>query len=285
MPSLKAYQLLINASKQSEERELGASPEEVKRRVDEIKYLISQKTIPRLSLRKEILELEQELKGIITVDQELKQKKERGTLKIASLKSQMDQLKKQLEAAKNKDLNKKVEKLSYLIGESLAYHETKQDISLNQSPEEAMPEDKAKVLNELQQRLSSLKLSISLSSYDNEKKADKVKEKVTILEGKIQALQNKMGIPSESRQSKHTLLFNLKPDDKILRFEKELPLPPPPRRPQLFAKKKEAPVVKEKSSPPKQEPTSKRSSTIKETIDQSDKISKEIKDLLQEYSA
>jgi len=230
MPSLKAYQLLINASKQSEEKEIGASPEDLKRRLNEIKYLISQKTIPRLSLRKEVLELEQGLKGMISVDQELKQKKSRGTLKIASLKSQMDQLKKQLEAAKNKDLNKKVEKLSHLIGESLAYHETNQDISLNQIKEEAAPEDKTKLLNELQQRLSSLKLNLSLDDYDNEKKAEKVKERVTILEGKIQALQNKMGIIPESRQSKHTLLFHLKPDDKILKFEKELPLPPPPRK-------------------------------------------------------
>ena len=220
----------MNASRQMEEREAGASSDDVRRRINELKYLTSQKTIPRLSLRKEILELEQELKGIFSAEEQLMTKKNRSTLKIAALKSQIDQLKKQLDATKNKDLNQKVEKLSHLIGESLAHHETKQDVALSQTTEKELPEDKIRIINGLENRLASLKTQLLMSDYSGDKKAEKIKQQIALLEGKINSLKDKLGMTAVERQSRHTLLFNLKSDDKALKFESELPLPPPPRK-------------------------------------------------------
>ena len=69
MNVLKARQLLVKAAQMSlKEREI-FSKERLVQRLQEIKYLGSQKKVPKITLRKEIIHLEEDLSGLFSFDE------------------------------------------------------------------------------------------------------------------------------------------------------------------------------------------------------------------------
>ena len=131
MGYLKAKQLLVTLAKVQQKEKQNFNRLEIVKKINEIKYLSSQKQVPRLTLRKEIIHLENTIEGILELEQELMKKKKHESKRVVTLKKQITNLKKKLSACQDKDLKKKVTKLSHLLGDFLAKHGTKDDVELS----------------------------------------------------------------------------------------------------------------------------------------------------------
>src|SRR3989344_8505148 len=131
MVSLQFYDLMMKVASASERRKELFSREEISKKINEIKYLSAQKKIPRLTLRKEIIHLEHKLRGLDQIEQEFKRKEKRESVKVIALKKQISALKQKLAATEDKDIGRKVQKLSFLLGECLAKKEVQMDVNLS----------------------------------------------------------------------------------------------------------------------------------------------------------
>jgi len=120
MVSINAYILLQKAATISLQKWDAVSKQEIQRKINEIKYLSSQKKVPRLSLRKEVIHLEHKLERIFEMEESFSSKKREESLKVTSLKRQIAAMQKRLAACGEKDIQKKVDRLTHLLGDYLA---------------------------------------------------------------------------------------------------------------------------------------------------------------------
>ncbi len=228
------------------------SREEIVKNVNEIKYLSSHKKIPKLTLRKEIIHLEQKLEKGFDLEKELKRVKKVDSAKVTMLKKEIAFLRQRLMMVEDKDLQKKVAKMSYLLGEMLAKKGTEEDISFTEKvlhEHKLVEKVKMMKLNEPKQRLGLLehKLSLLKKLLDGRKNEgadaqviNKIEVQIQFVENKIKELKGeKMVVKEEfvpleemssSVQQRHTMMFSLDlPKETEVQLERELPLPPPPR--------------------------------------------------------
>ena len=159
MGSLKAKQLLFKAAKYLDKERSKYSRQEIVKKINEIKYLSTQKKVPRLTLRKEIIHLENRLGSVLESEKELLKHKNEESVKVKSLKKQVLSLKNKLTAYEDKNLDKKVNKLSHLLGEFLAKQGSKADVELSK-----------KVLKELEIKDKGLKTK--LRAIERKKEAE-----------------------------------------------------------------------------------------------------------------
>ena len=159
MGSLKAKQLLFKAAKYLDKERSKYSRQEIVKKINEIKYLSTQKKVPRLTLRKEIIHLENRLGSVLESEKELLKHKNEESVKVKSLKKQVLSLKNKLTAYEDKNLDKKVNKLSHLLGEFLAKQGSKADVELSK-----------KFLNELE--IKDKKLKTKLRAIESKKEAE-----------------------------------------------------------------------------------------------------------------
>ncbi|MEW5897329.1 MAG: hypothetical protein AB1668_06560 [Nanoarchaeota archaeon] len=199
MTSLRTKQLLTKAAHALEKERVSVSVPEIQKKINEIKYLSSQKKVPRLTLRKEIIHLESQLQKIVGLEKQLVQHKKQESAKITALKRQITILKNKLQAAGDKELSKKVEKLSHLLGEHLARREMKQEVALSRFAEKAGEERKTAEertlsregtikVKALQSRLNALKNELKIHSELESKSPDEIK----LIEAKIERLEDKL---------------------------------------------------------------------------------------------
>ena len=99
------------------------SKEVIHKKIADIKYLASQKKVPKVSLRKEILHLEKQLEGVFELEEMLLKTRKQESARTSALKRQIKDLKKKLAKFHDKDLHKKVAKLTHLLGDKLAKHD------------------------------------------------------------------------------------------------------------------------------------------------------------------
>jgi len=132
MSRLKSKKLLVTAARARQEKVEKISKKEIQHKIDEIKYLSSQKKVPKLTLRKEIIHLENKLEGVFEIEKKLLKAERSESVKIGSLKKQISLLKQRLEHAQDDDLRKKVSKLTHLLGDTLAKSQSKQDVKLSE---------------------------------------------------------------------------------------------------------------------------------------------------------
>ena len=151
---------LLNTLAVEYQRELESfNRQEISKKINEIKYLSTQKKVPRLTLRKEIIHLENRLGSVLESEKELLKHKNEESVKVKSLKKQVLSLKNKLTAYEDKNLDKKVNKLSHLLGEFLAKQGSKADVELSK-----------KVLNELE--IKDKKLKTKLRAIESKKEAE-----------------------------------------------------------------------------------------------------------------
>lgn len=266
MVSLIARELLLKAAGYSYHQRETYSKEEIKKKIEEIKYLASQKKIPRLTLRKQIIHLENKTNSIFEMDKEILKQKKYESLKVAALKKENVNLKKRLAQAADKDLQKKFDQISFLLGECLSGKKTKQEIALQEkiikegkkrlkkeekvATEMAVKEEPFVVtreidenkLNIIKQRLLALKQELEISKhFEKEPEVIKnIEEKIKKIEEQIKIYQSgKPRVTVEAGGIKHTLLFEPPAERELKLGEEEkkakeeeiekLPLPPPPR--------------------------------------------------------
>ena len=253
MASLKAKILLKKLAKKHKQQKEYFSKEEIAKKINELKYLSAQKNVPRLSLRKEILQLEEKLSGIFEMEKQLVEHKQHESVKMSSLRKQMEGLKKRLAVCDDDELQEKIEKLSYLLANYVAKSKTQEDVELSQRIIREMQDisTKKKKLDEDKERKEKLRVKLTeLKLYLNRSKRNNVSPgKVKILEDRIIALEQKLGMPVDiprgmptmpvvtgdqgpNVEIKHEMLFGpnaIQVPEKEEEETEELPLPPPPR--------------------------------------------------------
>jgi hypothetical protein len=233
MNSLIAHHLLMKAANISMKREEAFSRKEITKKLNEIKYLASQKKVPKISLRKEIVHLENEIEKIFQLEEVLIIREKKESAMVKALKDQMVKLKKQLAMAEDKDLQRKVNKLSYLLGESLAQNDVLKEVNRENLVEPIVEgEDPLAVkIRTLQRRLSIIKQQLAMNERLGkgipEGGIELVRRKMSYLEQKIELFSQKHSkITRESelmeQAAKHVMLFDGPP-------KKVVSLPPPPQ--------------------------------------------------------
>ncbi len=215
MSSIHALQMLATAARLSREEFESVPKAEIHKKLDDIKYLSSQKKIPRLSLRKEIIHLENELQGVLELEERFARHKDKESIAVASLKQQISGLKNKLKAGDYFDLNHKVEHLSFLLGEHLAKREVANEVGMMETapakelPVKAQPQeieterseeekaeqrrqaslDAIKKATMLQTRLDVLKQELELHrelETKNPHEMQMIEEKIKLFEDKLQ---------------------------------------------------------------------------------------------------
>lgn len=131
MAALKSKALLKKLSRLNQKQKQSFSKDEILKKVNEIKYLSSQKRVPKISLRKEILHLEHLLQGIFQLDEKLRKHDKEESAKIKALKKQVETLRQKVVASDDNDLHKKVEHLSHVLGDYLAKSGSQRDIEFS----------------------------------------------------------------------------------------------------------------------------------------------------------
>ncbi len=209
MSSLKAFQILQSASRQYRQGRESLSKGEITRKINEIKYLSAQKKVPRITLRKEIIHLENKLQGIFDVEQLVLKEKKRESGKVLALKRQIQMLQQRLMTAEDQDLQKKIDTFTQLLAEYLAQKKTQREVSyarLNYArlkPQLKRRRGKmlAKVLvteqdvvsemmksrvRNLQERVALLQQALEVSKgLGKDKQVQTFQDKITVLERKI----------------------------------------------------------------------------------------------------
>ncbi len=234
MVHLRAKQLLLNAAREQFAQRKGISSKEITERLNEIKYLSSQRKVPKLTLRREILSLERKLANLFEVEKRLLHAKKKESAKIRSLKRQNTLLKERLEKSSDPELRARVGKLSHVLGDILAKAQTKEDVALaHKILGDLEGEDRRKVekqelslrskkLLRLEDILSRVKHKLHLLELEHKvspMQLRKLQELLAKLEHKLEELKKDKGKASRSSSSgKHKILFDAvdvaRPDKK-----------------------------------------------------------------------
>jgi len=243
MSSIKARDLLVRTAFLYSKQKRAFSRQEIEKKIYQIKYLTSQKKVPKLTLRREINLLEDKLQHIYDMEKVIVQRKKYESSKIKALKGEVKKLTKQLAACGDKDLQKKVEKLSHLLGDFLAKKGSSEDIKLSKETlsglEVGIPllkEKKQKKvviklnpdkIKSIEQRISLLKHELEINKHLKEKDPQKIsliQQKISLIQQKLSSLKGKFS-PVKHKMILHPPLTN----KEVMNLERQLPLPPPPK--------------------------------------------------------
>ncbi len=216
MSSLHAIQLLTATARLARDEKESFSKEDINKKLQEIKYLSSQKKVPRLSLRKDIIHLENQLQGVLGLEERFTRQKDKESITVASLKQQISALKNKIKAVDELDLDKKVDHLSFLLGEHLAKMEIAGEVAVTEQisappvspvssapPVQPEPEPQKYFENEkheagidagkkmvlLQKRLEALKQELELHrelEVKKPKEMREIEEKIKVFEERLQ---------------------------------------------------------------------------------------------------
>jgi len=187
MSTLKAQQLLYKVSSLMELQKETFSHEEIVKKVNQIKYLATQKKTPRFILQKEIQSLEGELKDMLDLERSLNKSRQQESTNVKLLKKKIELLKKRLAIAEDKELPKKVEKLSHLLGEMLAKCGTAEEV-----------ENVKKLLSEVspkkvsRRRIAGPKPALVVPSPAPKRLTDEDRVKIKIMQDRLIALKHEL---------------------------------------------------------------------------------------------
>jgi hypothetical protein len=218
MNYIKAKFLLNKISAAYAQQKVELPKEKIKKKIEAIKYLSSQKKVPRLSLRKEVINLENQLENIYLIEKALLEQKKNESVKVAALKRQISRLKGQCSQEKVKELQKTINQLSNLLAESLAKQKVAEEVKENkrmvpaaEAKDSVDEEEKEKKVSRLQQKLILLRWELEKAKKDN--KIDPMK--ISSYEQTISAIQEKLREEGISRiKPKHTVMFHTPPPIK-----------------------------------------------------------------------
>lgn len=262
MSSLRARQLLQKAAKEQSISKRTFSKKEIQDKINEIKYLSSQKTVPKLTLRKEIMHLERKLESVFEIEKKLLKTSKHEDTKVQSLKRQIMMLKSRLESTQDEDLRKKVGKLAHLLGDALAKSESQKDVELSQNILGAVDdiEEQRKVVAQnnvkvekrirlVMNRLEMLKQELEVNKKldkGNPEQIKKIVEGISLLEKNLEMYKTKyphlrskftIGVPVPVKKQeekpnveesspfsniKHNVLFKPTDDDNQIEGQKPI---------------------------------------------------------------
>ncbi len=232
MNQLTTKFLLFSVAKEYHRQKEAFSRVEIVKKINEIKYLSAQKKVPRLTLRKEILHLEKKLESIFELEQRLASLKHRESDRVKKLKHEVTTLHKRLAACEDKDLQKKVDRLSHLLADALAKRRTTEDVALSTkiqeeitNREEKVPQDRYHLLKEKAEKLRQ--------RVDLEPSNSPLRIRLEMILSEINERLQEADFGDEKKEEpqsvKHTMIFNTDVSSPK-KEDSDLPLPPPPKR-------------------------------------------------------
>ncbi len=208
-----AQQLLVKLARQSLRQKEVFSKEKVKRKLADIKYLAAQKNIPKLSLRKEILHLEEQLQGVFQLEELLLSMKKQEATRTAAYKRQITELRNKLAKYQDVQLHRKVEKLTHLMGSALAEEEIKKDVEKT----EPIPLWQPAGNPEEHRTLPFSPLDGNLTAS----RALVIQQRLTALRHELEITKTLKNIPSERVKTLEAQIFLLK--QKLQEFQEKHP--------------------------------------------------------------
>ena len=263
MSSLRAMQLLSKTAVMALDQQQSFSKESILQKMHEIKYLSSQKKVPRLTLRKEVIHLENQLQKVLEVEQRRFSEKNKEPVVIAALKQQIEILKNKLKLTRDSELDEKVNHLSFLLGEHLAMREMPDKVALSEMPisknvegSEMERDGQAEIstkadeavknttrrIEMVERRLNALKQELEIHrelGTKNSQELAQLEENIIEIEDKLRAfyeqhpetMRQEVGTVEFSGEVRHDLLFpQTESKEEVTKgAQNQLPLPPPPR--------------------------------------------------------
>jgi hypothetical protein len=201
MSILTTKRLLYRAAHQFQRRRRKIPKEEIARRLKRLKAL-AEKKAPPVEVRRELIGLQRKLQGVFELEKELREEEKKEKKEIALLKKQIASLRKRIALAEDKDLQRKVDRIAFIVGDLMAKHETAREIearkviqqAIKREQEKVIPPPPARRLELLEQKLATVKAKKQLPPAE-------IKE----LERRIAALKER--IQQEQGEIKHTMLF------------------------------------------------------------------------------
>ncbi len=190
-------QLLLTVAKHLEQERLSFSRQEIIKNMNQVKYLSAQKDVPKLTLRKEIIHLENKLKGVFDFEKKLHQKEKEDKGKMSSLKRQVTILHKKLDSCEDQDMNSRLEKVSHLIGEFLAKHGTEIDVELSRQLVQELRIKEKKVKIEKSKGKSQKITSQEQIVKEEHNLSSEEKSRIEQLYRRLQALKQQIKIDEE----------------------------------------------------------------------------------------
>lgn len=172
MSLLHTKRFLLRLAQRTFKREGHLDRKEISRRLEKLKRLAHEKT-PPLTIKKELLHLENQLHGVFRLEQKLQDEDKKEKAEIQTLKKQVTQLKRTLQLSQQQEVKKKVDKLSFLIGDLMARHETEREIQSK----------------EIIQR--------AIEAQQQPELGPSVDEQITLFEQKLAALKAAGGVPEK----------------------------------------------------------------------------------------
>jgi len=219
--TISALDLLSKLSSAFQVQNEVFSKEEIKKKINEIKYLSTQKKIPKITLRKEIIHLENQFKKIEFLEEALERQKRLEKSRIAALKKQNEALKKKLALSGDQDLTKKVNKLTHLIGDSLAKSEVKNDVELSEKIAEEMKQTRNSMNDQHPETSSSLQTGLSDGGkIEDLRRMDMLKRRIEMLKQELEITQYR-DPNSEKTKIIETQIHDL--EEAILNFAERHP--------------------------------------------------------------
>ncbi|MDO8656831.1 MAG: hypothetical protein Q7K45_06340 [Nanoarchaeota archaeon] len=193
MSFFNAYQLLTETARIYNHQRETFSTVEIAARINEIKYLSSQKKVPKLSLRKEIVHLERQLGTVMDVEKNILSQKKNESMKVKSMRKQITELHTRLAAVEDKDMQKKLDRLTQLLGDYLAKKTTEEEVKaaiadlklLNVKPIITKSEKN-------KSKLSSLFSPTELSSEPSAEIQEDVQPRIALLQQRLKMLKGEL---------------------------------------------------------------------------------------------
>ncbi len=269
MSSLKAQILLGKVSLLYEEKKFAIPKDKIKEKIEHLKLLSTQKKIPKLTLRKTILHLEDQLHSIYDIEKALLKQKRKESTKVTSLKRQIKILRKTASVERARELEKRVDKLSHLLGEALAKQSSRVAVSAAREQISKRPASQERRLishpkfvpvirapeRGFQQsgapnQIGKVAPASPVKNEEREKKIMMLQQRLNMLKQEFAIKEHQEVHPEELKKiqqmiklfedklktlgvartkPKHTMLINM-PLKERMQVEKGLPLPPPQKK-------------------------------------------------------
>ncbi|MBS3165590.1 hypothetical protein J4444_00565 [Candidatus Woesearchaeota archaeon] len=214
MSFLRTQHILVTAANIYRDQNSIFSKSDIQKNLHEIKFLVAQKKIPKLTLRKEVIHLEDRLHGVFELEKQLRKNKMKESAKIIAFKKEIKYLKNKLTTAQDPQLKKKVERLSNLLAETMAREDTDKKIKESELELHDLPKidelaQKATQLQFLQHRLTAMKHELELDKelgISDPVKIKSVEDKIKLFEIKVQQfISPKMKMPEPPTTPKEML--------------------------------------------------------------------------------
>ena len=180
MNLLNARHVLHKVATESRTATEQVNKQEIVSKINQIKYLSKQKNMSPSTIHKQIEHLEDKMKGVFSLQEQLRRHKRQERSKITALKKQLHAMQNRLDMGESKDVHHKVEHLSNVLGDYMAKKSVSEDLVKRQ---------KIAKLNAL---LAKLQQSLDQSTADP--------AKVALIRSRLSSLQEKIVEIQQSKQ-------------------------------------------------------------------------------------